>query len=389
MNCLPNRVFFLKLADAVIGSALCRLLSRSLSWRDHHEVPMRIPPDRLERILVIRPGGIGDMILLLPLIKFIQDRCPRASVHVVCEKRNVPVLELAGMADKALIYDSNPFLFLARLIRHKYDVAIDSEQFHHFSAIFALLSGAPFRIGFKVNPIRNPLYTHLIGYDLDGLESAQFEHLLEPLGFGESPAGIAGFLSSHLPFGPASDADVPAGLQGRRIVFVHAGSSVECKQWPPENYACVAAGLFRKTGCGIALAGNRSETRIAARIEKLLRAEGVPCENIAGRMSLLETAQALRRCSLFLGGDSGLAHLAAALDVPSVTLFGPSDHRKWAHKGSKHKVVFEPLPCAPCFLFGYNRPCRSLACMKRISAERVLDACLSLLGTNSPSPRPA
>ena len=94
---------------------------------------------------------------------------------------------------------------------------------------------------------------------------------------------------------------------------------------------------------------------------------------------LPEVTALIRQARLFVGGDSGLAHLAAAAGTPTVVLFGPSDSKKWGIKDARHKVVCKALPCAPCFIFGYHRPCRDIQCMHRIETDEVFTACASLL----------
>jgi ADP-heptose:LPS heptosyltransferase len=163
----------LKFADAAVGASLCRILGRVTFWTSRAEPP-HVPPAEIRRILVIRPGGMGDMLLLLPVIRALRGRFPQAEVELVCEQRNFPVLRVAGMDNRSLRYDARPLAVLWRLAVRRYDVVIDTEQFHHFSAVLAWLSRARMRVGFKINPRRNPLYTHLVNYAPDGPEGSQF-----------------------------------------------------------------------------------------------------------------------------------------------------------------------------------------------------------------------
>jgi len=105
---------------------------------------------------------------------------------------------------------------------------------------------------------------------------------------------------------------------------------------------------------------------------------------LAGRKTLRQVAGLIGRARLFVGGDSGLAHLAVALDVPTVVMFGPSDARKWGVQGGRHAVVRKARACSPCFIFGYHKFCRSIACMADIEPEQVLEACRRVLGGGAP-----
>ena len=356
------KVFFFKLIDATVGAALCWVVGR---LRYLLRFDPSVPPDPaaqpVRRVLVIRPGGLGDMVLLLPTLRVLRERFPAAAVDVVCERRNAAVLRLAALADRIWCYDSSPLASLWGLRRAHYDVVLDSEQFHHISALMALLSRAPVRIGFKINPGRNPLYTHLITYEPDGWEAGQFMRLLAPLGI----AGVVPVVEGSL------RVDGVAHPSPGRIV-VHAGATTRYKQWDRARWSELVRRLAAQSSGPILLVGGPADRAAAAWIAE--RA-GVPVENAAGRLSLKETAHLLAGASLFVGGDSGLAHLAVALDTPTVVLFGPSDSRKWGAHGPRHAVVRHELACAPCAIFGYHKLCHSIACMDGITVEEVAEAC--------------
>lgn len=374
-----------KQLDATAGALICRLAGR-LEYRFGRADPRAVVPTDIRRILVIRPGGIGDMVNLLPVIESLQRLYPDASIDLVCETRNAEVLALAGLEDRALLYDTHPLRFLARLRRRRYDVAIDTEQFHHGSAVFAWLSGAPVRVGFKINPRRNALYTHLVSYSLDAHESGQFARLLEPLAAGRPVVvrPVPGFLAhtaQALPVGLRDKLGVEKGY-----AVVHVGSSTPGKQWPAARYAELASRLRDRDGLGLAAVGDRRDATRLPTVEGLV--------SLAGDLSLRDTAAAIQHARVFVGGDSGLAHLAAALGVPTVVLFGPSDPRKWGVSGPEHAVVRNELACAPCSIFGYLKPCRTVACMRSLTVDQVYDACRRVMDdareakAERPTPRP-
>jgi ADP-heptose:LPS heptosyltransferase len=96
---------------------------------------------------------------------------------------------------------------------------------------------------------------------------------------------------------------------------------------------------------------------------------------LAGRLTIEQTAKMISGAALFVGGDSGLAHLAAAYDIPAVVMFGPSDAEKWCRESETVAVVRKPMACSPCFIFGYHKYCRTIACMDQIDVDAVLAAC--------------
>lgn len=368
-------VRLLKFLDATLGMFLCWAGGRIL-YLLHREAATRgFRAGEIKRVLVIRPGGLGDMILLQPMLRALHEHYPQAGIDLICEKRNEEILALSQVPVKVLTYDAHPFRLLRRLWAGGYDVVVDSEQFHYFSAVMAALSRAPIRIGYKINPGRNPIYTHLITYDMERYEADEFMKLLGPFGI-SSPAVVAGCLAPpeiNLPdvFKPFSD----AGQEGsRRLVLIHVGTSVRYKMWSLENFVRLVQGLGLHQGHIIGLVGGGADAGMAAQVAQQ---SGMKDRIIvmAGQLSLSQTAKVLARTGLFVGGDSGLAHLAAAFNVPAVVMFGPSDAQKWCRESASVAVVRKPMACSPCFIFGYHKYCRTIACMRQLGVEEVLEAC--------------
>lgn len=361
------RVRLLKILDMTVGLFLCWTTGYMLHLfrRNAPAGTAVVPPlDTIRRILVIRPGGMGDMILLQPMLKSLRKHCPLAEIDLVCEKRNRDISALAGAAGRVILYDANPFSFLGKLRREHYDAVIDTEQFHYFSAMMAILSRAPVRIGFKINPGRNTLYTHLVNYDLEGYEAGEFMRLLAPLGIRDQ-AVVKGCLS------------LPGHSEGQSgAIVIHVGTSTRYKHWETGKFVELVKRLAATESAGngpIILAGGRREVRVADEIARRA-GSGDRVKGMAGSLTIRQTAALIGKANLFIGGDSGLAHLAVALGTPTVVLFGPSDHKKWGASGPGNMVVRTELPCSPCFIFGYHKFCHSIACMSCITVEHVMTA---------------
>lgn len=377
-----GRIRLMKAFDATVGLSLCWLLGwiRYLCGRTQ-PVTADFRGRSVGRILVVRPGGMGDMILLVPVLKQLIARFPGAVLDVVCENRNVDILRLAGLGACALPYDGGFLRLAGRLIGRRYDIAIDTEQFHHLSAVIAFMSGAPIRVGFKLNPSRNILYTHLINYDLDGYEGRQFMRLLEPLGGAGGDYVLEGSLSAKgggLPEAEAADL-ARLGEGGRAVVAVHLGASIPHKRWGLSRFIRFVQGLVTRGDVAVALLGTAEDREDVEKLLRYIDLSGGRGLSLVGRLTLLETAVVLQQVRLFVGSDSGLAHMAAALGTDTVVLFGPSDPLKWGIDSGRHRVVRKPLACAPCCIFGYHRLCRTAVCMADITAEDVLKVCEELL----------
>ncbi len=367
----------MKILDATLGFWLCWILGYFHYLRN---APASTPPDSMpKRILIIRPGGMGDMILLIPVLKYLAGRFPAAQMDIVCEKRNIDILRLAGFENNAVAYDAGMLRVFSMLRSRKYDVAIDTEQFHNSSAIITFLSRAALRIGFKINPHRNLLYTHLVNYNLDGYEGTQFARLLTPLGIDDFSYNLEGCLS-------VGETSMTHGLKEKldnltktgKLVTIHPGSTSIYKQWDIRKFSKLVHRLTTDRALQILLIGGNNDIQQANEILKETGNSG-KIISLTGQLTLQETAEIIHKSRFFISGDSGLAHLAIAVGTPTIVIFGPTDPEKWGLRNSRHKIVRKPLACSPCFIFGYHKLCHSIDCMANISPEEVFAACDALL----------
>jgi heptosyltransferase-2 len=152
---------------------------------------------------------------------------------------------------------------------------------------------------------------------------------------------------------------------GTPVIGVSPGAAYgSAKCWLPERFAEAAALLARRIGGSVALFGSESERALCEQIAAVCGAE-----NLAGTTSLREFIDMTAACDIFLTNDSGAMHIAAALGVPSVTVFGPTDETATGPSGAAARIVREPVECAPCKL----RECPiDHRCMTRVTAERVV-----------------
>lgn len=378
------RSWILKTTDFLAGPLVCSILARCLILRGRSKAPSNWTPERSSRILVIRPGGIGDMILLLPAISALTKHFPSAQIDIVCERRNMAVIELTDIKARCIAYDSHPLKLVNILCKTKYDIAVDSEQFHHFSAVFAALSGADVRIGFNINPRRNGLYTHLIPYSPDGYEGREFFRMLKPLGI-TSETSSPGSTSCKAPSSSTLDKALLDRLSNMKtqskLIVLHAGGSIKRKLWPESKATDLISRLINSYKASIIiLGGNKDRERCSSIYSSFADSPNVV--NIMGELNLAQCAELIAMSGMFIGPDSGLLHLAISLNRPTIAIFGPSDHRKWGIEDKAHKIVRKHLPCAPCCIFGYSKPCTHYQCIEDISVEEVAQAAEELMSSS-------
>jgi heptosyltransferase-2 len=146
------------------------------------------------------------------------------------------------------------------------------------------------------------------------------------------------------------------------------------KRWLPSRYAAVADVLARRRGARVAILGGAVERGLAQAIAGAMQG---PARVLAGETSLADLVGVVSRLELLVTNDSGPMHLAAALGVPLVAVFGPTDWTETAPVGERWRLVREPVECSPCLL----RECPiDHRCMRRVGVERVADEALALLG---------
>jgi lipopolysaccharide heptosyltransferase II len=354
------KIRLLKLLDNYLGKLAIPLASK-FSVR-----AANVP----HKFLVIRPGGIGDAVLLLPALMTLKRVFPQASIDVLAEIRNAGVFPLYPAIERVYRYDKPGDLIA--VLRTRYDVVIDTEQWHRLSALVARLTRAPLLIGFATNN-RARLFTHPVAYSHDDFETDSFYRLLQPI-LGEPPAQV------HEPYctipaaADAKAATLLGELAGKAFVAIFPGASIQEKRWGVERFVALAD-CFAKMGIPLVILGGKSEAHAG---DKILGGESG--KNLTGETTLAESVAVISKAAVLVSGDSGLLHLAACLGRPTVSLFGPSNTRKWAPKGEQHVTIARHLPCVPCSKFGYTPKCPvNVRCMAEISVEEVAAAVAMLL----------
>lgn len=333
-------------------------------------------PDGIRSILVIRPGGIGDAVLLVPALRALKEKYPAVRITVLAERRNSAVFSLCPVVDTILLYDRQSDLLQA--VRGAYDVTVDTEQWHRLSAVIARMTRSPVLIGYATNE-RARLFSHPVRYFHDDYEAASFFNLMEPLRVYDR--GTAeGFLNP-----PEESAAVAvhllADLGNAPFVTIFPGASIPERRWGADRFHRVAHWLSA-FGLQVVVVGGKDDQQQGEVI-----VAGGSGLNLAGRTSLVETAALIDRSALLLSGDSGVLHIAVGLGKPTVSLFGPGRSEKWAPRGDRHIVLNRQLPCSPCTTYGTTPPCpQDVRCLKDITVEEVTDAVTMLLTAEGVTP---
>ena len=360
-----NHTELLKTLDNRVGPHLAGLLSGLLP-RQSAKAPGIAP----QRLLLIRPGGIGDAALLAPSLLALRQHWPDARLDILAERRNAAVFDLCPSVAQCYCYDR--LADWLRFTRQRYDLIIDSEQSHYLSALVARLLPAACRCGFASNS-RAKLFAVPVPYHQADYEIDSFYHLLDALAIPRPAQPVIPFL--QIPATAAAQARPFLPPEAARpLVALFPGASIFEKRWPAKHFRqLVQQGSAQ--GWHFAVVGGPQDSPAANAIAVNNRVV-----NLAGRLPLAATAAVLQRCDALVSGDSGLLHLAVGLGTPTVSLFGTSSTKKWAPHNFPHRVIDHCLPCSPCSIFGSVPPCPHQArCIQEITAEEVFQALTDLL----------
>lgn len=325
----------------------------------------------LKTLLLIRPGGIGDAVLLAPAIRHLKMHSPEIKITMLAEQRNAGIFPLIEGVDNVLCYD-RPGEFYS-VFCSRFDAVIDTEQWHRLSAVVARFITSPLKIGFDTNE-RHRMFTHPVPYSHNDYEAASFARLLKPLGMVPEDVDMsASFLSVPPRYSVKADALLES-LHNQPFITLFPGASIMERRWGSGRFRQIAE-LLTRVGIKTVVVGGKEDLHQGDEI--VAGGEGV---NLAGQTSLAETAAVLAKSALLLSGDSGVLHIAVGLNVPTVSLFGPGRSKKWAPRGERHIVINKELSCSPCTTFGTTPPCPIAArCMKEITVDEVVNAVTMLL----------
>ncbi len=419
-----------------------------------------LPPN--SKILVIKLADLGDVLTATPALRALRNACPDAQIDLLLTHHTQAVMEYSNLVDSLIPSDNFRFFslkdalkpgllkegraLLKRLRRQKYDAVL---VLHHLStkagalkyAAIARISGAKMIAGLKPPGRRGNFLTHAVPdkgfgaqHEIDywlavaALLGAQSDNRQMELPVSPADDAWAEQLIASLPSPPPtrspahpptrspahpltrspahpltrSPAHPPTRSPAhppRPLVVIHPGSGgfTPARRWRAENFAAVADALSKK-GSQIILVGTQNDG-----VDAVQRAMSRPALNLSEQTTLHQLTALLKRADLFIGGDSGVTHIAAASNAPVIAIFGPTNAAAWGpgegrkdeggrmkDEGVKSNLSFilhpssfavtlqADIPCAPCayvdYGVGLRHGCPAKTCLKLISVEQVLSA---------------
>lgn len=350
--------------------------------------PARWDWSEVRKVLLVRLRSIGDTVLATPSLFALKRFLPNVTVDILVEDWVAPLLNNHPHVDNVIALERAGFITRARTARDlraaNYDVVYNLHG-GTTATFLTRATGARHRVGFK-----SYQYTQLHNHQAPTpslvwgqQKTHSVEQQLALLGW----TGVPVTDRPRTQLGISSEARetvnkllTEAGLSDRKIALIHPAAAFATKQWAVENFARVAEFLTERGFAPVAIAAQNE----GALLETLRAGASV---NIATfDLSLPEVTALAAQSQLFVGNDSGIAHIAAAVGTPAVVIFGSSNIAHWRPWNSAPaEVVYEEMPCQPChgyFCEKFEQP----ECILRVPVDRVVAAVERICRGGSPWP---
>lgn len=330
-----------------------------------------------EKILVFQTAFIGDVVLTLPLVQVLHEYLPAARIDFVAVPAGASLLAHHPAIHEVIPYDKKGkdsglagVFGLSRVLRARgYDAALVPHRSLRSAAI-VWLSRIPCRIGFDRSAGRF-LLTEIVAYDKNVHEVHRDLALMKGLGI-EPPEHVLPSLYPGDEDRRVVDALIGSAFTVQKgLIGIAPGSVWNTKRWPKESFIALIQILIGE-GFAIAMIGGQGDEQLCSEIQQAAGESTVL--NAAGKLTLLQSAELIRRCVLLVSNDSAPMHLAVSVRTPVVAIFGPTVPAfGFAPIGIHDQIVgHEGLSCRPCTMHGSREcPIKTFECMKLIIPRQV------------------
>ena len=339
--------------------------------------------DKLSNVLIRGTNWIGDVVMTFPAMAAVRATLPKARIAVLVKPWVADLVRMHPAVDDVLIYerpgrhDGLRGLFaLARELRQRrFDAAILLQNAFE-AAVIARLAGIPVRAGYSTDA-RGLLLTHPVRLEpriKTVHQSLYYVEMLEALGFASAGTDVA-LVPSEAQKKAAQEHLAALGIAGRRpLVGMAPGAAYgPAKRWFPERFAAVADRLAERYACPVILFGSAGDRPSTEAVQSAAR---TALADVAGRTNLGDAIALIASCDLFVTNDSGLMHVAGALGVPTVAIFGSTNPKTTYPLGERTVLVRRPVDCSPCL----KQECPTdFRCMDLVSVDEVLEHATRLL----------
>ncbi|MBW1810075.1 MAG: glycosyltransferase family 9 protein [Deltaproteobacteria bacterium] len=325
------------------------------------------------RILIIRTGGLGDTILLWPAIQCMRQRFPTAQIDLMGNRESCELLAVEGGVDLAIDVEGSGLHYLFEISASLPDKVCTS--FQSYDTVVAFAAPGDYALAENLSACGVGEVHAFLPYPVQADTIHIADHTINSL------AGVDLARPVEPALLPVSKTESEDGrrkldqldLAGHKPALIAPGSGSTSKNWAAQSWAELLPGLEQEGRRPVLLQGPAD----AESVEQVQNCLENPVPVLVSN-SARELKGALAQAVLFVGNDSGPAHLAAALGIPTVAIFGPSDPLLWSPKGPQVEIVQKPVACAPCEADS-RRACHERICLDGVEVDQVLAGCRELL----------
>jgi heptosyltransferase-2 len=319
-----------------------------------------------------------------PTVRAIRQCFPNTHISLLAKPWVVPVFENSEHIDQLLIYDDKgrhkgilgKFRLARDLKKYHFDAAILLQNAFE-AALIAFLSNIPLRIGYNTD-VRQLLLTHAVSCTNEIKKKHQTDYYLDILrgiGIKEDNRALYLKLDQKDRFRAEKILLEQRLSLGDKIIGINPGATYgPAKQWPLDRYAHLADNIQAFTKGRVIIFGGPNDKDLGEKISQKMHHCPI---DLSGKTSLGEAMALIEKCDLFITNDSGLMHVAAALDVPLVAVFGSTNSVTTGPLSQNSRIVQVPLECSPCLR--PECPKGHLNCMEQISVEIVFNVVKEML----------
>jgi len=340
-------------------------------------------PDNVRRILIFRPGNIGDIMCAIPAMIAIREKFQQAEIVLLSSpgEAGMPgaeeILREADFLNDSIVYyqndiDSikNVFNLFQKIRVRKFDLFIELPRNMARmrtllrDIIFAKSIGVKYAFGFEVNTIRlfrrfQSKYMHF---------DTEVQRLLKVVARDGIQTDKAKFLLAISENDKETVQDFLRSLPEKNLVALNPNGKRQTNIWPLERFAQTAKWLIQHSNVMVLIIGGAGDKERTKALEAMIPQNAI---DVAGRFSILETIELLKHCMFLISNDTGPVHMAAAVDTAVVDISSARDFKnKWSPYGTRNIVLRKEPRCHTCL----REQCEDRRCLKDIPVGEVIEA---------------
>ncbi|MFH1612273.1 MAG: lipopolysaccharide heptosyltransferase II [bacterium] len=332
--------------------------------------------DDSKKILIIKLSSIGDVVMITSCIRELKKHYPNAEIDMIVEEESYPIVKNNPNLSNIFVFRRTKlfrslfcikkdlkeiFSLIKNLRKCTYDISFDFQGLLR-SVIFLYLVPSKYKIG------KNRwlfLSKNILSSSLSSINAIEgYLDLLRSIGLNPKDKKTEIFLSLEDEKFASDFLTKHKILKDDLLIIFNLGTRWQTKTWALENFIELSKMLINVFDAKIILTGSKSEQKLSETLKKQVN------KNIyiaTGDTTLLQLAGLIKKTKIFITGDTGPMHIAAAMGTKIIALFGPTDPQRTGPYGEQHFVIKKNLQCSPCF----KKKCNLLTCMKTITPKEV------------------